>query len=71
VGLPGILREFEEYRLLAYGAAVVAVMILRPQGLVPNVRRSRELLDEERTQDAWQEIYEPGTDETTAQAPTP
>ena len=48
VGLPGLLREFEEYRLLAYGAAVVAVMILRPQGLIPNVRRSRELQDEER-----------------------
>ena len=44
VGLPGLLREFEEYRLLAYGAAIVAVMILRPQGLWPNVRRSRELL---------------------------
>jgi hypothetical protein len=31
----------------------VAVMILRPQGLVPNVRRSRELQDEERAQDEW------------------
>jgi len=53
VGLPGLLREFEEYRFLAYGAALVAVMILRPEGLVPNVRRSRELHDEERSQDAW------------------
>jgi branched-chain amino acid transport system permease protein len=53
VGLPGLLREFEEYRGLAYGAALVAVMILRPQGLVPNVRRSRELQDEERAQDEW------------------
>ncbi|HSL12109.1 MAG TPA: leucine/isoleucine/valine transporter permease subunit [Actinomycetota bacterium] len=53
VGLPGLLREFEEYRFLAYGAALVAVMILRPQGLVPNVRRSRELQDEEQMQDAW------------------
>jgi branched-chain amino acid transport system permease protein len=53
VGLPGLLREFEEYRALAYGAALVAVMILRPQGLVPNVRRSRELQEEERAQDAW------------------
>jgi branched-chain amino acid transport system permease protein len=53
VGLPGLLREFEEYRLLAYGAAVVAVMILRPQGLVPNVRRSRELKEEEAAQDDW------------------
>lgn len=60
VGLPGLLREFEEYRLLAYGAALVAVMILRPQGLVPNVRRSRELHEEEVEQDAWQQIYQQG-----------
>jgi branched-chain amino acid transport system permease protein len=53
VGLPGLLREFEEYRLLAYGAALVAVMVLRPEGIVPNVRRSRELREEERAQDAW------------------
>jgi branched-chain amino acid transport system permease protein len=53
VGLPGLLREFEEYRGLAYGAALVTVMILRPQGLIPNVRRSRELQEEERAQDAW------------------
>jgi branched-chain amino acid transport system permease protein len=53
VGLPGLLREFEEYRALAYGAALVTVMILRPQGLIPNVRRSRELQEEERAQDAW------------------
>ena len=53
VGLPGLLREFEEYRLLAYGAALVAVMLLRPQGLVPNVRRSRELHEEDREQDKW------------------
>ncbi len=60
VGLPGLLREFEEYRLLAYGAALVAVMVLRPQGLVPNVRRSRELHKEEVEQDAWQQIYQQG-----------
>ena len=53
VGLPGLLREFEEYRGLAYGAAIVVVMILRPQGLVPNVRRSRELKEEEAAQDEW------------------
>ena len=60
VGLPGLLREFEEYRFLAYGAAVVAVMVLRPQGLVPNVRRSRELQDEERAQDDWAKAVEEG-----------
>jgi branched-chain amino acid transport system permease protein len=53
IGLPGLLREFEEYRALIYGSALVAIMILRPQGLIPNVRRSRELEEEEVTQDAW------------------
>ncbi|HET7237304.1 MAG TPA: leucine/isoleucine/valine transporter permease subunit [Actinomycetota bacterium] len=53
IGLPGLLREFEEYRQLIYGGALVAIMILRPQGLIPNVRRSRELKEEEVTQDAW------------------
>jgi len=53
IGLPGLLREFEEYRPLIYGGALVAIMILRPQGLIPNVRRSRELEDQEVTQDAW------------------
>ena len=53
LGLPGLLREFEEYRLLIYGAVLVAIMVLRPQGLVPNVRRSRELQEDERSQDAF------------------
>jgi len=53
IGLPGLLREFEEYRQLIYGAAIVSVMILRPQGLVPNIRRSRELQEEDRSQDKW------------------
>ena len=53
IGLPGLLREFEEYRPLIYGGALVAIMILRPQGLIPNVRRTRELEEEEVAQDAW------------------
>jgi branched-chain amino acid transport system permease protein len=53
IGLPGVLSELEDYQLLIYGAVLIAIMILRPQGLVPNVRRSRELHEEERSQDAW------------------
>jgi branched-chain amino acid transport system permease protein len=53
VGLPGLLSQFEEFRLLIYGAVLVAIMILRPQGIVPNVRRSRELKEEELAQDEW------------------
>jgi branched-chain amino acid transport system permease protein len=55
IGLPGLLREFEEFRQLIYGAALVSIMILRPQGLVPNIRRSRELHEEDRSQDKWAE----------------
>jgi branched-chain amino acid transport system permease protein len=53
IGLPGLLDEFEEYKLLIYGAALIMVMVLRPQGLVPNVRRMRELEGEEAAQDEW------------------
>jgi branched-chain amino acid transport system permease protein len=53
IGLPGVLSQFEEYRLLIYGGALIAIMLLRPQGLIPNVRRMRELREDERTQDEW------------------
>lgn len=47
VGLPELLREFAEYRLLVYGAALVAMMLLRPEGLWPETVRRRELHEEE------------------------
>lgn len=47
VGLPELLREFVEYRLLIYGALLVAIMILRPEGLIPSARRRLELHEEE------------------------
>jgi len=59
IGLPGLLDEFEEYRLLVYGAALILVMVLRPQGLVPNVRRMRELKEDEAAQDQWLKTEEP------------
>ena len=34
-GLPELLREFENYRLLAFGALLVFMMIIRPQGFWP------------------------------------
>jgi branched-chain amino acid transport system permease protein len=43
VGLPEVLREFAEYRLLVYGAALVAMMLLRPEGLWPEAVHQREL----------------------------
>jgi branched-chain amino acid transport system permease protein len=47
VGLPELLREFAEYRLLVYGAVLVAMMLLRPEGLWPEAIRRRELHGEE------------------------
>ncbi len=43
VGLPELLREFAEYRLLMYGALLIAMMILRPEGFWPSAVRQREL----------------------------
>lgn len=34
--------QFQEFRLLVYGAAMVLMMIYRPQGLVPDVRHREE-----------------------------
>jgi len=47
VGLPELLREFAEYRYLVYGAALVAMMLLRPEGLWPEARHKLELHEEE------------------------
>jgi branched-chain amino acid transport system permease protein len=47
VGIPEILREFSEYRLLMYGAALVLMMLNRPEGLMPEARRALELHKEE------------------------
>ena len=70
LGLPGLLTQLEEYRFLIYGASLVAIMILRPQGLIPNVRRMRELQEEERTQDAWQQIFAARQEEEAAEGAT-
>ncbi len=46
VGLPGLLREFAEFRLLVYGAVLVVMMLMRPEGLWPEARRQLELHEE-------------------------
>jgi branched-chain amino acid transport system permease protein len=43
IGLPELLRGVQEYRLLAYGALLVGMMIVRPEGLWPAARRRMEL----------------------------
>jgi len=47
-GLPEILRELENYRILFFGALLVAMMIIRPEGLIPSSRRRLEMhIDQE------------------------
>jgi branched-chain amino acid transport system permease protein len=43
VGLPELLREFAEFRYLIYGVVLVVMMLVRPEGLIPEARRAEEL----------------------------
>ena len=43
IGLPELFREFSDYRLLFYGIALMAIMIVRPEGLLPTKVARREL----------------------------
>jgi len=43
MGSPELLREFAEYRYLVYGAVLVVMMLVRPEGLWPEARRKLEL----------------------------
>ena len=42
-GLPEVLRELENYRVLAFGALLVVMMIIRPEGLIPSSRRKLDV----------------------------
>ena len=46
-GLPEILRELDLYRLLVFGALLVVMMIIRPEGIWPAPRRRMELHETE------------------------
>ncbi len=43
IGLPELLREFAEYRMLMYGALLIVMMIVKPEGFWPSAVRRREL----------------------------
>ena len=47
IGLPEILRSVAEYRIIAFGALLVVMMIIRPEGFLPSTRRARELHEAE------------------------
>lgn len=42
IGLPEVLREVQQYRMLAFGGLLVAMMIFRPTGFIPSARRKME-----------------------------
>jgi branched-chain amino acid transport system permease protein len=43
--LPERFRVFQDYRVLLFGAALVLMMALRPEGLWPSRRRKAELAE--------------------------
>ncbi len=43
IGLPELLREFNEYRLWLYGALLVVMMLYKPEGFWPEETHKREL----------------------------
>ncbi|TFH37230.1 MAG: leucine/isoleucine/valine transporter permease subunit [Anaerolineales bacterium] len=45
VGMPELLREFAEYRLLMYGMLLVVMMLAKPEGFIPSAIRKRELTE--------------------------
>jgi branched-chain amino acid transport system permease protein len=47
VGLPELLREFSEYRLLIYGVLLIIMMLTKPEGFIPETTHKRELHEEE------------------------
>jgi len=61
-GLPEILRQLENYRVMAFGALLVVMMIMRPEGLIPSTRRRLEMHSAEPSSEVpvEEEIYPPG-----------
>ncbi|MGD2027174.1 MAG: hypothetical protein PVI99_05095, partial [Anaerolineales bacterium] len=45
IGLPEILRSVSEYRIIAFGALLVIMMVIRPEGFLPSSRRKLELTE--------------------------
>jgi branched-chain amino acid transport system permease protein len=43
IGLPELLREISEYRLFFYGLALMIMMLIKPEGLLPSQTTLREL----------------------------
>jgi branched-chain amino acid transport system permease protein len=46
IGLPEVFRGFANARMLVFGAAMVVMMIFRPQGILPPTPRTYDLEDD-------------------------
>ena len=55
-GLPEILREFANFRLLTFGALLVVMMISRPDGMIPSKRPKYDPPPEETGEKAPREV---------------
>ncbi|MBQ9406208.1 MAG: branched-chain amino acid ABC transporter permease [Desulfovibrio sp.] len=58
IGLPELLREFHDARMLIFGFAMMAMMVWRPQGLLPPLRRRYRVAENSSSQgvspkDVW------------------
>ncbi len=47
VGLPELLREFSEFRLLIFGILLIAMMLNKPEGFLPEAVHRREFHEDE------------------------
>ena len=47
IAVPEVFRGLENYRMLAFGAIMTTMMIIKPEGLIPASRRRRELHQDE------------------------
>lgn len=60
IGLPELLREFSEFRLLIYGALLIIMMLVRPEGLWPSAITRREMAGDDASSDLPPEESPPG-----------
>ena len=47
IAVPEVFRELQSYRMLAFGAIMTTMMVIKPEGLIPAARRKRELHEAE------------------------
>lgn len=55
-GLPEILREFANFRLLAFGALLVVMMLSRPEGLIPSRRPTLQIPEDPQSDEENKEV---------------